>query len=76
MWLWQWFGFSLGGTIAWPVAQPVYLSSRSSPPQVMVTPCLMFAVGGGVLIGLGGAIAARGPVSGTASAALSARLAL
>lgn len=75
-WPWSWFGASLGGTLAWPVVEPVYLETRSSDPQVMLVPRLSFALGAAVLLTLDAAIAVGGPASGTASAAFSARLAL
>lgn len=75
-WPWRWLGLSLGATVAWPVAEPVYISTRHSAPQAMLVPRLLFAIGAEVLIALDVDIAAGGPASGTASAALSARLAL
>jgi len=75
-WPWSWFGLSLGASLAWPVVEPVYISSRQSPPQTMLVPRLLFAIGDAVLIGLDVELAAGGPASGTASAALSVRLAL
>lgn len=74
-WPWTWFGLSLGATLAWPVAEPVYLSSRTGDPQVMLTPRLLFPLGALVLLTLDAAVAAGGPATGTASAELSARVA-
>lgn len=75
-WPWTWFGLSLGGMVAWPLVEPVYLRSRSSDPQATVVPRLLFALGGAVLITLEASIAAGGPASGTVSGALGVRLAL
>lgn len=74
-WPWTWFGLSLEATLAWPVAEPVYLSSRTGDPQVMLTPRLLFPLGALVLLTLDAAVAAGGPATGTASAELSARVA-
>ncbi len=75
-WPWHWLGLSLGSTVAWPIAQPVYLSSRRTAAQAMLTPRVLFALGGEALMSLDVAVAAGGPASGTASAALSARMGL
>ena len=75
-WPWTWLGLSLGGMLAWPVVEPVYLASRSGDPQTTLVPRLLFALGRAVLITLDGSVAAGGPSAGTASVALGARLAL
>lgn len=75
-WPWSWFGVSLGTTVAWPVVEPVYVSSPHSAAQIMLVPRVSFALGDAVLLALDVDIALGGPASGTASAALSARLAL
>jgi len=75
-WPWTWLGLSLGGSVAWPLVEPVYLSTRRSEPQLMLTPRVAFALGTEVLLAMDVGIAAGGPADGTLSAALSARLAL
>lgn len=76
VWPWRWFGISLGGMVAWPVAEPVYLETRSGDPQLTLVPRLSFALGARVLLALDATVAVGGPAAGTASAALGARLAL
>jgi hypothetical protein len=75
VWPLSWLGASLSGTLVWPLVRPVYLSRRGGPPQAMVSPRLLFAIGPWVLIALDVDVAAGGPLSGTASAALGARVA-
>jgi hypothetical protein len=75
-WPWRWFGLSLGGTLTWPLVRPVHVSPRRGPAQAMVAPRLLFAIRPWVLIALDVDVAAGGPLSGTASGALGARIAI
>lgn len=74
-WPWSWLGLSLGGTVAWPLVEPVYLASSLGDPQAMLVPRVLFGLGK-VLITLEVGAAVGGPASGTVSGELSARLAL